>query len=124
MRKLQRQPQTAIAHVEVQPFGMLLLDAFGPAPDLRGQCLGQVLRQAERFTDVANGPFGAIPDDRRTKRGAVASIGLVDPLDDFLAPFVFKVDVDVGRFSAFFRNKAFEQQVIAVDSCLKLGLTQ
>ena len=35
------------------------------------------------------------------KRGAVAAVFVVDVLDDFLAPLVLEVDVDVGRLVAF-----------------------
>ena len=43
-------------------------------------------------------------------RRAVAPVALVDVLDDFFAPFVLEIDVDVGRFAAVLGNKAREQQ--------------
>ncbi len=42
----------------------------------------------------------------------VPPIGVVNPLDHFLAPFMFEIDVDVGRFVAFGGNEAFEQQLV------------
>jgi len=32
-------------------------------------------------------------------------------IDDFLAPVVFDVEVDVGGLGPFFRKKAFEEEV-------------
>ena len=43
----------------------------------------------------------------------MAAVLLVDVLDDFSAPFVFEVDVDVRRFIAFATDESFEQQVDA-----------
>ena len=39
----------------------------------------------------------------------VAAVFAVDVLDHLLAPLVFEIDVDVGRFIAFLRNEALEQ---------------
>ena len=44
------------------------------------------------------------------QRGAVSVVGVVDPLDDFLAPLVLEVDVDVGWFAALCTDEALEQQ--------------
>ena len=38
----------------------------------------------------------------------IAAVGVVDPLNDFLAPFVLEVDVDVGRLITFRAYKARE----------------
>ena len=43
----------------------------------------------------------------------MAAIGVVDPLDDFLAPLVFEIHVDIGRFVAFGTDETFEQKVAA-----------
>ena len=42
---------------------------------------------------------------------AVAAIGFKNPLDDFLAPLVLEIDVDVGRFAPFGAEETLEQQV-------------
>ena len=41
-----------------------------------------------------------IADHRGRERGAVAAVLFVDVLDDFFAPLVLEVDVDVGRLVA------------------------
>ena len=94
---------------------MLGLDAFiAPTPDLRGQGAGDVFGQAERLADIAQRAAGAIADDGGAERRPVAAIGVVDPLDDFLAPLVLEIDIDVGRLFAFLRDEALEQQVVAL----------
>ena len=110
-RQVQRQAQPAVLQVEVQFGGVFLVDAFlAPAPDLGGQRAGDVLGQAHRLADVAHRATAAIADHRGAERGAVAAIGVVDPLDDFLAPLMFEIDVDVGRFPALGTDETFEQQ--------------
>src|SRR3546814_4613833 len=42
----------------------------------------------------------------------MAPIGLVDPLDDFLAPLMLEVDVDIGRLLALARHEALEEQLV------------
>ena len=42
----------------------------------------------------------------------VAAVGLVDPLDDFLAPLMLEIDIDVGRLAALLGDEALEQQVV------------
>ena len=71
------------------------------APDTAGERGGNILCQTERLADFANGRAGPIGNDSRCQGGALAPVALVDILDHFLAPFVFEVDIDVGRFLAF-----------------------
>src|SRR3546814_5035298 len=40
-----------------------------------------------------------------------AAIGLVNPLDDFLAPLMLEIDVNIGGLAPFGRDEAFEQQL-------------
>ncbi len=47
------------------------------------------------------------------ERGAIAAVGLVDPLDHFLAPLVLEIDIDVGRFAALGADETLEQQAAA-----------
>ena len=56
---------------------------------------------------------GAIADDRRGQRRAVAAVLLVDVLDHFLAPLMLEIDIDVGRLVALARNEALEQHAHA-----------
>ena len=66
----------------------------------------------QRGAHVAQRAAGAVADDGGGQRRAVAAVAAVDVLDDFLAPFVLKVDVDVGRLiAARLADEAFEQRV-------------
>src|SRR3546814_3835427 len=40
-----------------------------------------------------------------------AAIGLVSPLDDFLAPLMLEIDDNIGGLAPFGRDEAFEQQL-------------
>ena len=113
--ELQRQAQAAVVEVEVElARPRFSLDALrAPAPDLAGR--------APRSRPPA-GPAPCRPraprrgrgsgSRSRSQRGAVAAVGLVDPLDHLLAPLVLEVDVDVGRLAALLGDEALEQQVV------------
>ena len=81
-----------------------------PAPDLAGQGAGHVLGQAQRLADIAHRAAGAVADDGGAERGAVAAVGVIDPLDHLLAPLVLEIDVDVRRLAPLGRDEALEQQ--------------
>ena len=83
-----------------------------PAPDLAGERAGDVLGQAQRLADLADRAAAAVAADHRGQRGMAVAVGLVDPLDHFLAPLMLEIDVDVGRFVAAFRDEALEQQFV------------
>jgi len=111
-REIERQPQPPVFQVQVQFGGVVLLHALvAPAPDLGCEHAGDVVCQAERLAHVADGATAAVADDGRAEGRTVTAVGLVDPLDDFLAPFVLEIDVDIGRLLAFGADEAFEQQV-------------
>ena len=71
-------------------------------------------RQAERLADFADGRAAAIADDGGGDAGALAAVFAVDILDDFLAPLVLEIDVDVGRLAPLRRDEALEQKIGAV----------
>ncbi len=79
-----------------------------------GEAGGDVLGQAQRLADLADGAAGAIADHGGGDAGALAAVALVDVLDDLLAPLVLEIDVDVGRLAAFRRDEAREEQVVLV----------
>ena len=85
---------------------------FAPAPRNTGQCARNVFRQAQRLADFANRPLGAIARHYGSKSRTGAPVGFVNPLDDFFAPLVLKIDIDIGRLPAFFRDEALEQQAL------------
>src|SRR5262249_23655810 len=86
---------------------------------LGGQHLDQVLRQAERLTDVSDRAFGAIADHGRAEGRVGAAVLLEDPLHNNLAPLMLEIDVDVWRLVAFLRHEALEHQIIPrrIDRC-------
>ena len=65
--------------------------------------------EAQRPADIAHGALRPVGDERRGERRAVAAVFCVDVLDDFLAPLVLEVDVDVRRLVALLRDEALEQ---------------
>ena len=107
--KVDGQPQPAIIEVQIEFGGAVIVEPVAaPVRDLGGQRTGHVLGQAHGFADVAHGTSAAVADHGGADRGAITAVGVVDPLDDFLAAFVFEVDVDVGRFAAFGADETFK----------------
>ena len=82
------------------------------APVRRGEAGRDVLGQAERLADIADGAARAVADHRGGDAGAIAAIALVDILDHLLAPLMLEIDVDVGRLAALGRDEALEQQIV------------
>src|SRR3546814_18840297 len=81
-----------------------------PAPDEAGEHLGQIARQPERLAHFGHCAAGTVACDHRRQCRAVPPVGLIDPLDDFLAPLMFEVDVDIGRLLALTRHETLEEQ--------------
>lgn len=69
------------------------------------------MRYSQRLGHLAVSRSRTVGDECGDHSGAVASVFLVDVLDDFFAPFVLKIDVDVGRLTALSRNEALKKQV-------------
>ena len=69
--------------------------------------------EAQRLADVAHRAARPVADDRRRDRGAVAAVLFVDVLDDFLAPLVLEIDIDVRRLLALARKEALEEDTRA-----------
>src|SRR3546814_3594261 len=63
--------------------------------DEAGEHLGQIARQPERLAHFGHCAAGTVACDHRRQCRAVPPVGLIDPLDDFLAPLMFEVDVDL-----------------------------
>src|SRR5258706_10777137 len=74
-----------------------------PPLEIFSQTIDLFEREPERLADIAHGAARAISDERRRERRAVAAVFRINVLDDFLAPLVFEIDVDIGRLVAFFR---------------------
>ncbi len=114
---LRRQPQ-CVSHrrrsLRVEP-GLLehrRWDLAGrvAAPHELGQAVDLIGCEAECLAHVANGRAGPVADDLADHAGPVATVALVDVLDDLLAPLVLEVDVDVGRLAPLRGEEALEEQ--------------
>ncbi len=90
--------QALALHLTTVPPGVVLRDALH---------LFQI--EPQRLARIADGAARAVGDDRGGQRRTFAAVFSVDVLDDFLAPLVFKVHIDVGRFVTFLGDETFEQ---------------
>ena len=45
-------------------------------------------------------------------RGVLASVLLVDMLDDLFAALMLEIDIDVGRLPSFLGHETFEQKIL------------
>ena len=88
-----------------------VLPAVPPLVGL-GDAIDQGQVHAQCAPNVAQRAARPVADDDGGQRGAAPSVFLVDVLDDFFAPLVFEVDVDVRRFVAFLADEASEQRVV------------
>src|SRR5437763_1952853 len=88
------------------------LPALVPPGDRFGDPVHLQRVEPERFPDVAQRALGLISDERGRQRSALTAVFVIDVLDDFLAPLVLEIDVDIGRLVALLRNEALEQQLL------------
>ncbi|MCY1169118.1 hypothetical protein D9M73_91340 [compost metagenome] len=77
---------------------------------LLGKPVYQPGRDRQRLAYVTDRAARPVADDGGGNRGTVMAVFAIDVLDDFLAPLVFKVHVDVGRFAALAADKTLKQQ--------------
>ena len=80
---------------------------------LLGQRRDQRLVNAQRTANVAQRAARTVADHYRRQSGALPAILCVDVLDYFFAPLVFKVHVNIGRFTPFAADEALKQHVHA-----------
>ena len=78
------------------------------------QLFHHVQAKAQGFAHIADGGLGPVRDHHRGERRAVAPILLVEVLDHFFAPLVFKINVNIWRLVALFANKALKQNAHAL----------
>src|SRR5256885_16761757 len=83
-----------------------------PPGDRLGDSVHLQRIEPERFPDVAQRALGLISDERGRQPSALTAVFVIDVLDDFLAPLVLEIDVDIGRLVALLRNEALEQQLL------------
>ena len=91
------------------------IGVHGGVPPLHGagQPLGLHGVEPDDLGHVAQRAARPVADDRGGERGAVAAVLAVDVLDDFFAPLVLEIDVDVGRLVALARDEALHEQLAA-----------
>ena len=111
--EIERQPQPPIAEVEVElarPASRRRPRPTSPRPGRPARRSGP---RAGRAPCRPRGPRRARGSaDDRGQRGAVAAVGLVDPLDDLFAALMLEIDVDVGRLAPFAGDEPLEQQLV------------
>ena len=99
----QHQPLVNVRVVRVKP-GAQQVVGHGALPIkpemLFGKALNQHVGYAQRFTHIADGALGPVGDDGGGNCGPLAPVFLVDVLDDFFAPVVLKIHVNVRRLVA------------------------
>jgi hypothetical protein len=66
--------------------------------------MGKIPREGKRYAMVAAG-FSPTEAESRAR----PPIGLVNPLNDFLAALMLEIDINVGRLAALFTDKALKQ---------------
>src|SRR4051812_43490674 len=90
--KVQRQPQAAVGKIEVELFEFPVGNAvLAPAPCYAGKRACDIFWDAERFADFTDRAARAVARHSRGQGGPRPAIGIVNPLDDFLAPLVLEV---------------------------------
>ena len=87
------------------------LRGFVPMTDTSAQAIDLLERQAERLPHFAQRAPPAIANHLRDHGGSVATVALVQLLNDLFAPFVLEIDVDVGRLTPFGAQKSLEQKI-------------
>src|SRR3954453_6229073 len=86
----------------------------GVEPVMRfGDEIDDLRVHSKRLAGFAQRAAWPIGGDRRRNGRAIAPIFAVDVLDDFFAPLMLEVDVDVGRLAPLLRNETLEQHVAA-----------
>ena len=109
--EFQGQTQAGIVEIEVEIVDLAFAHALrAPAPDKTRQRAGHVLRHAQHLSDFAHRAARPIAADDRGQRRALPPIGVVDPLDDFLAPVMLEIHVDIRRLVALLRDETFEEK--------------
>ena len=81
--------------------------------DVASQAVDLVRGHPEGLADVAHGAAGPIADDGGGQGRPLATVFLVDVLDDLLAALVLEVHVDVRRLAALPGDEALEEHLHA-----------
>ena len=80
---------------------------------LLGKGIDQRIVQPQGLADIPDRTFATIGHHHSGQCSAVVAVFLVDVLDDFLAPLMFEVHVDIGRLIAFAADETRKQHIHA-----------
>ena len=75
-----------------------------------GDAFNHIGFQPKGLAHIAQGTAGAVGNNGGSQRGAVASIFVVQVLNDLFSALVLEVDIDIRWLVALFGNEALEQQ--------------
>src|SRR5436305_15265406 len=90
-----------IEGIELALTHLLFAQPAAPAsPHTTRQIGANIFAETEHFRDFADRTARAVMNDGGRQRRAMMAITLVDILNDFFAPLVFEIDIDVGRLFA------------------------
>ena len=107
--KLQRLAKSSTAEIHFPSgSGCLLIFVFAQLADMSGERRHGILGIAHDSADFAEGSATSEVHYGRADACAMAAVFLVDVLDDFFAPLVLEVDIDVGRLLAGFGYEPLE----------------
>src|SRR5258707_14051206 len=87
---------------------------IAPAPDDAGERRDDIARKTHHLADLADRAAGAVANDGRCQSGPVATVLSINVLNDFLAPLVLEIDIDIGRVIERGADEALKQDVDAV----------
>jgi len=88
--------------------------AFVPPGQRGGQGVDARRLETEHPARIAQRTLGPVGDQRRRQRRPFARVFSVNVGNDLGAPFVFEIDVDVGRFATLLRDETLEQHARAI----------
>ncbi|MNT28082.1 hypothetical protein D3C72_1637430 [compost metagenome] len=104
-----------LAHGQVIGLQASLLQRFAaqqfgvPLRMVAGQQVDLLRCKPQGLGHVTDRGFSPVADDHRRQACAVQAVFLVQVLDDFFAPRVFEIHVDIGRLVAFPADEALKQ---------------
>jgi hypothetical protein len=85
--------------------------AVGPSMNAFGESIDHFEREAQYLADLTNSTTRSICHDLGSEGSTVAAVLRVNVLNDLLASFVFKIDVDIGRLLSLFADEASEKKI-------------
>src|SRR5687768_17542239 len=78
-----------------------------------GDLIDALRIESERLADIAQHAARSITDDGGCECRAIAPVFVVDVLNDFFAPLMLEIDINIRRLVALAADEALEQNVAA-----------